>query len=524
MMDRSAEFMAARRIITITLGDSKSCQIWEPRWEKTFDEFAEKLSVAPRGRKDGPAYTPAILKGVARQLPFVERIDIAVLDSDAGYTLDEISYAVDKAGCEALIHSTHSHLTDRAEVSLASLDQCGGDLEAVMRGKGFLPRVVLGCQKIGKTADGKRAIIGHLPCPKYRIIIPLLEPWRVADYPSPAAAHEAWRLFYHGLAEQLGLRVDLSCSDPSRFFFLPRTRAGGPDYEFRRVRGNPVDFHAAVGVGASARRKPRVPPPVRLLPWAATHASRFEIGSALKAKRPDKLRRLNGVKQVVECPFEHEHTEPGGEGTFAVNASQVPAAGLTQIHSGFFLHCSHNACAHRDRLALLAGVLERGWLSEGDLTDPAFLARGGDAAPGDGFQDGVRLEDFRAYMPMHNYIFAAAGDMWPASSVNSRVPPVLLPGPGAKKISASAWLDKHRPVEQMTWAPGKPKLIENLMMADGAWISREGVTCFNLYRPPAKKTAMPGMPRGGSASSARFTGPKPVTSFDGLRIAFSTQR
>jgi len=67
-----------------------------------------------------------------------------VLDSDAGHTLGEIAYAVEQAGYEALIHSTHSHLTDRAEVSLASLDQHGGDPEAVMREKGFLPRVVSG--------------------------------------------------------------------------------------------------------------------------------------------------------------------------------------------------------------------------------------------------------------------------------------------------------------------------------------------------------------------------------------------
>ena len=114
----------------------------------------------------------------------------------------------------------------------------------------------------------------------------------------------------------------------------------------------------------------------RLLQWAATHAAKFEVVAALKACSPSRLKRLNGVKQVITCPFEDEHTKAGGEGTFAVNASQRTAAGLPQITSGFVLKCSHNACAGRDRLDLLAGMLTQGWLAEGDLIDPAFQSPG----------------------------------------------------------------------------------------------------------------------------------------------------
>jgi Family of unknown function (DUF5906) len=46
------------------------------------------------------------------------------------------------------------------------------------------------------------------------------------------------------------------------------------------------------------------------------------------------------------------------------------------------------------------------------------------------------------------------------------------------------WLDQNRSVEQMTWAPGLPMLIEDRLISDGGWIERDGVTCFNLYRPP----------------------------------------
>ncbi len=98
--------------------------------------------------------------------------------------------------------------------------------------------------------------------------------------------------------------------------------------------------------------------------------------------------------------------------------------------------------------------------------------------------NGVSINDFHAYMPMHSYIFAPTREMWPAASVNARIPPIPV---GEKQISASKWLDQNRPVEQMTWAPGEPMLIRDRLVSDGGWIERGGVTCFNLYRPPTIK-------------------------------------
>jgi hypothetical protein len=100
----------------------------------------------------------------------------------------------------------------------------------------------------------------------------------------------------------------------------------------------------------------------------------------------------------------------------------------------------------------------------------------------------VSLDDFYAYMPMHAYIFVPSGELWPASSVNARVPPVAN---GAGKISASSWLDRHKPVEQMTWAPGHPIIIRDRLLVDGGLIEKAGVNCFNLYKPPTIKSGDP---------------------------------
>jgi hypothetical protein len=95
---------------------------------------------------------------------------------------------------------------------------------------------------------------------------------------------------------------------------------------------------------------------------------------------------------------------------------------------------------------------------------------------------GVSLEDFHAYMPAHSYIFTPSREMWPASSLNARIPPIAI---GEKTMPANAWLDRNKPVEQMTWAPGLPMLVPDRLIAEGGWIERDGVRCFNLYRPPA---------------------------------------
>ncbi|WP_426524969.1 primase-helicase family protein [Bradyrhizobium sp. McL0615] len=116
---------------------------------------------------------------------------------------------------------------------------------------------------------------------------------------------------------------------------------------------------------------------------------------------------------------------------------------------------------------------------------PRLTANGQDGT--DCGSGGVQLEDFAAYMPQHCYIFKPTRETWPASSVNARVPPVALgvDEDGKQKFqSASAWLDQNRAVEQMTWSPGDPMLVDGRLISEGGWIRRPGCRVFNLYRPP----------------------------------------
>ena len=82
-------------------------------------------------------------------------------------------------------------------------------------------------------------------------------------------------------------------------------------------------------------------------------------------------------------------------------------------------------------------------------------------------------DEFLAYLPEHRYIYRPTGDLWPPPSVDS----ALWPG-------ASKHLDQNAAIQQMTWAPGMPEVIEDRLVVDGGWIDALGKRTYNLYKPP----------------------------------------
>jgi hypothetical protein len=103
------------------------------------------------------------------------------------------------------------------------------------------------------------------------------------------------------------------------------------------------------------------------------------------------------------------------------------------------------------------------------------------------FTNALELSDFYAHMPSGQFIFAPARDLWPARSIDARIGPVTISHDkeGAPvTIKASTWISKNRPVEQMTWAPGKPELIKDSLVTEGGFIRQPGRKVFNLYRSP----------------------------------------
>jgi hypothetical protein len=106
---------------------------------------------------------------------------------------------------------------------------------------------------------------------------------------------------------------------------------------------------------------------------------------------------------------------------------------------------------------------------------------GPQAEPADEIPENVTIDDFYAYLPEHKYIFVPTRSMWPAASVNGHIPPIDA---GSRHLKPADWLDKFKPVEQMTWAPGEPPIIRDRFPSDGGFVRHDGATVFNLYRPP----------------------------------------
>jgi hypothetical protein len=391
--------------ISLTFGRYRNEYRWTDKRLLTFEQLANLLSHATVGEKDGPCYTPATFSGTARKQDQATRIDIAVLDADCGHSFEEIRKAVSEKGWCAIIHSTHSHETDKTTIAADACDkwmaeQGVSDVSAYMLSKkGYLPHILVGAQIVNeiRNSNTREYVVKHQPCPKFRIILMLQEPWIAAEFPNQTEANKAWKERTLALAHALGLHHDQSCVDTSRLYYLPRHKAGAP-FVHTVINGEDCPLWtlpdpakappAAAPLFDAPQHKPQLVQPdhltfsgpdgqqINLTAWAARYAGRFEITKALRARSPHQMAsRVNGVKQHICCPHADSHFTGGNDktGTFVVNSSQIGQAELGSLQSGFAIHCSHNGCAGRDRLSFLQKMLADKWLSITDLTNPEFL-------------------------------------------------------------------------------------------------------------------------------------------------------
>ncbi|UGA45663.1 DUF5906 domain-containing protein [Bradyrhizobium quebecense] len=108
----------------------------------------------------------------------------------------------------------------------------------------------------------------------------------------------------------------------------------------------------------------------------------------------------------------------------------------------------------------------------------------------------ITVDDFVSVMSAGDYLFIPTREMWPGKSVNACIPPMPLTKRDGSPLldkktkepilmAASAWLDRNRRVEQLSWVPGFAEVIRDRLVCDGGWLDRVGASIFNLYRPSA---------------------------------------
>ena len=96
--------------------------------------------------------------------------------------------------------------------------------------------------------------------------------------------------------------------------------------------------------------------------------------------------------------------------------------------------------------------------------------------------DGVIcLGDFYAVPALGHFIYMPTREIWPADNINDILPALPL---GYKRngkqamLRPSAWLRKYSRVEQMTWAPGEPEIIQDRLIYAGGWHEHDVMRCL----------------------------------------------
>lgn len=400
--------------IEITLSKGNRRDEGPGKWKEassTFDVFSQSLFDHKAGKKDGPCFLQGNASEGTRKAAAMIANTIIGVDLDSGAPLQDVVDTIVKHGLEAIIYTTHSHLKSTSEIKRDHYLKWSGELVATAEGvrdylikvKGVLPEILGDVTIVNDSQpspEGVIIVIAHKPMPKFRAVFPLDAPFIFAKRGGAQIdAIAEWKERYAGFCTELKLFFDEKCVDPARLFYFPRHPKGSNSHETIRIAGRPVHIEDYDRVkmkrGRDGKRRAVAQNAFtqasgghdddedpdryvtesgfKLLPWAAKYAKRFEVQTLVEdVIGGDFLRdpRTGNSGIHVECPFEHEHSEGGGNGTFIANASDNYDDGND---GGFVFHCVHNACSGRDRLDFLKGMIDEGLITSEHLTDKAYM-------------------------------------------------------------------------------------------------------------------------------------------------------
>ena len=235
-----------------TFGVHNQTAPWTDVRTLSWAGLVDVLTRHEAGPKKGTCLAPAVFRGELRRKEYARRIDVALLDCDAGATLAEIRDAIARRGWAAVVSSTHSHLSTRTRARRADwvrfraaaggrrgdrpspAPSCSGK-RASCRGRG-------GRQGGGGDRRARRLRASPLPeVPRRR---PAAAPLAGGGPRRPAPGRRRLEGAIGALAAALGLHHDQACTDTSRLFFLPRRPPDGPPPETAVLEGVPCDLFA----------------------------------------------------------------------------------------------------------------------------------------------------------------------------------------------------------------------------------------------------------------------------------------
>ncbi|MBY6054952.1 DUF927 domain-containing protein [Leisingera daeponensis] len=374
---------------------------WIGGQEGTKNAPAWGFSRHPEGKhKEGSCIVLGSSVGGARKAKAMDTMFAVGLDIDSGITYDEMVNKLEELGRFALIYTTFSHGKTGLELKRddvlrkldLSRDPSAEEVRDYLRRfdknryeETYIEAATIREQK-KQTAEGVKIVLDTPELEKMRVIFPLAEPVKLIDLADTQdAALRFWEDKVTGLARNvLGVHFDVSATDPSRLFFLPR-HAKGSYFDCAIVQGDPLSYEDISAMEKAAYTRERVPggsnvrhyteSGVDLNSWYVDHADRFQIADMLEALCPDKVRgeAASVAGKVIECPFEAGHSSEGGSGTIAINALDAHGERGT-------IKCSHDSCQGRKNAEYLAEMLAQDWFTEEELfaPDAGFILEAGE--------------------------------------------------------------------------------------------------------------------------------------------------
>lgn len=393
---------ALQRDIIITAGANAKSTTWKPMTMK-LGQFIAILATHNVGKKDGMAWVLGDMVGGMRNIKAVRSLTAVGLDIDTGMSGEAIDAALKELGCLAIRYTTHSHMRGQIEVPkdtianwLNKTRDGIGDIAEDETIQDFLREAKQYDDTIAKTArfvgfehteKGIVAKIAHDPMPKNRVVLPLAEPFYIADEgASQKDAEMKWRKIPAALARLLGdIPLDKTGSDPNRLFFLPRhdkngayeaALFGGPLLDWRELELDDP-FEVLSGELNQGKSKSTTAEGKELGRWFKKSGHGFQIADLVRDLAAEKVRSDNGTKMEIECPFDEHHSnagDPDDRACLVVNAGDGS-------HEFFTVSCRHESCQDRTLLDMVAKMVGDDWFDREELDNPNYCALAPEDAP-----------------------------------------------------------------------------------------------------------------------------------------------
>ena len=377
------------REMTFLLPDVLRRGAKQERWTNTTSTFYHWLEGGVAGgltchlERKKKGYMPVLFgssAGNERNAKAIKTKETLELDVDSGDSLGKAEERIEELGLAALAYTsfndgaTKSLYTRDAVLQKLGIerDPTDEDMREYLINLGKHTSEHIASVKVVNphlhTAEGVKVEVAHAPLEKFRLVFPLTETLTITDL---ATTHRLAQMRYaslvRGLAQMIGVIPDESCVDVSRAFYAP-SHPPNADYHIAVIRGRGLTIEELPEIGKERSKNVRDSVDREFKRWAAQNGKRLEVARLIESECPERIREDKNSLLVVECPFDHEHSNAGDPDDSACHVRDADG-----LDGGFQWACKHNSCSEYDRLDMLARAIADGWFEKGAISDDQYL-------------------------------------------------------------------------------------------------------------------------------------------------------